>query len=708
MLAKAGRNCWRVERADRFLSIQDASDYFRLVRRALLAARKTVFILGWDILASVDLEPGETSGGAPTRLGPLLEFIGRRNPRLRCDILIWDYGSLYTLERDPFSRWKLGWRTPKNVRFGFDDRHPVGGSHHQKIVVVDDQLAFCGGIDLTGHRWDTSAHRLEEPHRKSFGSLYGPYHEMQAMLSGPAAASLGALARERWRAIGDTDVPAPSESREDLWPADVTPDFTNASVAIARTMPGSEAQPATRECEALFEDSIAAAKNLIYIESQYVTNRPLAEAVAARLSSPAPPEVIIVAPRKCEGWLERNTMGARRGEVFRLLIAADTHKKLRILCPMASRASDVPTFVHSKLTVIDDTLFRIGSANFSRRSMGMDTECDVAVDATDDGDARQRVTGVFHRLLGEHLGLRAEDVTRGIEAAGSIAAFIDSRADADRTLTRIALDAEDAGLPAVVQEVADPDEPVQFGPPVAELLPRADAGSGASALRSWILPSIMLVAAAATVFIDRHDAAELRGVLDIARHGTFWEIAAIAVFAIASILLAPVELMAIAAGVLFGTRDGVLVALTGSLAAAAAGYAAGRTIGAVHLGRRISRRAYRSVRQLGARGVAGVIVLRLTSVAGARAIDLLCGAGRVPLLSFAAGSIVGLAPSMIALAALGGLLRRALLHASIQSGMAVIGAAALIVLAGAVLRTVLLARQFASSLRTHRAGAEFG
>jgi uncharacterized membrane protein YdjX (TVP38/TMEM64 family) len=114
------------------------------------------------------------------------------------------------------------------------------------------------------------------------------------------------------------------------------------------------------------------------------------------------------------------------------------------------------------------------------------------------------------------------------------------------------------------------------------------------------------------------------------------------------------------------------------------------------------------VRQLGARGVAGVIVLRLTSVAGARAIDLLCGAGRVPLLSFAAGSIVGLAPSMIALAALGGLLRRALLHASIQSGMAVIGAAALIVLAGAVLRTVLLARQFASSLRTHRAGAEFG
>src|SRR6185503_7061685 len=127
----------------------------------LLAARKTVFILGWDIFAGVDLLPAGPNEGqalrissAPTKLDELLSFVARRRRQLRCYILIWDYAALYTLERDPWSRWKLGWRTHRHVRFGFDDRHPVGGSHHQKIVVVDDQLAFCGGIDLTSHRWD--------------------------------------------------------------------------------------------------------------------------------------------------------------------------------------------------------------------------------------------------------------------------------------------------------------------------------------------------------------------------------------------------------------------------------------------------------------------------------------------------------------------------------------------------------------------------
>jgi len=157
-IVQAGKNCWRIDRAHQFYCIQDAADYFKLVREALLSARETVFILGWDIFAEVDLLPagptGETGpkgkagpeGPAlptePTRLDELLSFVARRRPHLRCYLLIWDYAALYTLERDPWSRWKLGWRTHRHVRFGFDDRHPVGGSHHQKIVVVDDQLAL--------------------------------------------------------------------------------------------------------------------------------------------------------------------------------------------------------------------------------------------------------------------------------------------------------------------------------------------------------------------------------------------------------------------------------------------------------------------------------------------------------------------------------------------------------------------------------------
>lgn len=199
---------------------------------------------------------------------------------------------------------------PPGIRFGFDDHHPVGGCHHQKVVVVDDHLAFCGSIDLTGHRWNTSAHRPEEPARKTvIGVEYGPDHEVQAMAMGPVARSLGVLARDRWRALGADRMPPLGGSNDDRWPADITPDLTDVDVAIARTMPSSDSRPAIRECEALFLDSIALATHTIYIESQYFTSDTLAAALAARLREPNGPEVIVVAPKECQGWLEQTTMG---------------------------------------------------------------------------------------------------------------------------------------------------------------------------------------------------------------------------------------------------------------------------------------------------------------------------------------------------------------------------------------------------------------
>src|SRR5262245_55403002 len=98
-----GRNCWRADRAERFYCIQDAADYFRLVRDALLKAQHSVFILGWDTTASVELLPGRRRGSAPSRLDKVLRHVARRRKGLQCYILIWDYGSIYSFERDPFS-----------------------------------------------------------------------------------------------------------------------------------------------------------------------------------------------------------------------------------------------------------------------------------------------------------------------------------------------------------------------------------------------------------------------------------------------------------------------------------------------------------------------------------------------------------------------------------------------------------------------------
>jgi len=704
-IAQPGRNCWRVERAHRFQCVQDAAEYFRLIHQALLSARRTVFILGWDITAHTDLLPGAGTLDVPTRFDKLVVQVVRRRPELRCYILTWDYGALYTLERDPLTRWRLGWRMPRRVRFGFDDHHPVGGCHHQKVVVVDDQLAFCGGIDLTSHRWDTSAHRVEEPARMTpLGKAYGPYHEVQAMVSGPVAASLGELARDRWKVLGADRLPPLGPSSDDLWPADVTPDLRDVDVGIARTMPGSDDQPAVRECEALFVDSIALARRTIYIESQYFTNHKIGRALASRLSEPNGPEVVIVAPKECEGWLERHTMGAFRDSVFKELVAADTHKRLRLVYPAASRSGDVPTFVHSKVMVVDDVLVRIGSANCSHRSMGVDTECDLAVDACGDRDAREGIRRIRDRLLAEHLGLPADDVTRGIERAGSAVALIDERAGADRTLVPIHPVTESGDAPpAAIQAAADPDEPIGVSAEVDSLVPTADASGGRDPLRIWILPVMAIVVAAGVAWTPL-----FRDVV-AGTSGRPWPAAlGVVVFLIAGLLLVPLELLAIAAGVLLGTSRGSLVALVGSIAAAVMGYVAGRWIGRARIAHWTSRRSYRSLRQLGGRGAIGVAVLRLSGIASAGSIHLLCGAGRVPLGHFMAGTLVALVPTVAALSALGGQFRQAVLSPSIWNTLVAVGGALLIVAVAAALRTALLIRQFASSVSSHRDRAEFG
>lgn len=725
-IVQPGANCWRVERASHFYCIQDAAEYFRLVRQALLSARRTVFILGWDITAHTDLLPGQEPPNAPTRLDKLLAHVGRRRPELRCYILTWDYGALYTLERDPFTRWRLGWRMPRNVRFGFDDRHPVGGCHHQKIVVVDDRLAFCGGIDLTGHRWDTSAHRVEEPARKNpIGVAYGPYHEVQAMVRGATAAALGVLARDRWRALGTDRMPqldppsrsalpparfalrrtgrrARSESSsEDLWPSGVTPDLTDVDVAIARTVPESDLGPAIRECEALFVDSIALAKRTIYIESQYFTNDRLARALAARLREPHGPEVIVIAPKECRGWLEKTTMGVFREGAFREMIAADRYKRLRLVYPTAARSRDVPTFVHSKVMIVDDVLARIGSANLSRRSMGLDTECDLAVDAARDARARAGIRRIRDRLLAEHLGIPANEVAGEIERTESLCALIDARERAEHTLVRIDVSTEAAPTSAVLRTAADPDEPIAFRSSADPLVAAFDATSARSPLRIWILPAVVLVAAAAVAWRLPFGLASIP-----ATTASLW--IATGVFVLAGMVLVPLEVLAIAGGVSFGALRGGVVAVIGSLAAAVIGYVAGRAIGAEGLTNWISRRSYRSVRQLSARGVGGVVALRLANVASGGAVHLLCGAGRMPFAVYMTGTVIGLAPAVVALSWLGGMLRNTLLHPTLANGAATIAAAALLIAFTTGLRAFVLIRQFASALSGHRERAEFG
>jgi phospholipase D1/2 len=177
---------------------------------------------------------------------------------------------LYAFDRELLPSFKFSWGKHERLHFLLDDQHPGGASHHQKIVVVDDCLAFCGGIDLTHGRWDTPEHHIENPLRTDSGLKYSPFHDVQLMVSGDAAAALGAISRRRWQRAGGQEPAQPQNTaKRSLWPPHVAADFIHTTLAISRTQAAYAGQEQIEEVRQLWIDAIAAAETSIYIENQF-------------------------------------------------------------------------------------------------------------------------------------------------------------------------------------------------------------------------------------------------------------------------------------------------------------------------------------------------------------------------------------------------------------------------------------------------------
>ena len=121
-----GRNCWRIERAERVAFLVDGEEYFTAVRSALAKARHSIFILGWDIDSRMRLVPDGANDGLPELLGDFLNEVVARRPELHGYVLSWDFAMLYAMEREWLPIYKLGWRTHRRLTFRLDDKHPIG------------------------------------------------------------------------------------------------------------------------------------------------------------------------------------------------------------------------------------------------------------------------------------------------------------------------------------------------------------------------------------------------------------------------------------------------------------------------------------------------------------------------------------------------------------------------------------------------------
>jgi phosphatidylserine/phosphatidylglycerophosphate/cardiolipin synthase-like enzyme len=424
-ILRPGDTCWRIAHADRAAFLLDTEAYFTAVFEAMRKARHSILLLGWGFDPRTRLFPDGYDGpDDPDEVGRILVELACARPELDVRLLIWKSALPISASQEFFPHKARKWFENTPVKFRLDDSVPFGACHHQKVLVVDDALAFCGGGDIGVDRWDTPGH-LEGDRRRIMPDqeCHDPRHEVMMMVDGEAARALGDLARERWRHAIDEVVAPPSPATEDPWPSHIPAHLKDVQVGIARTEPDWREDPGVEEIHRLTLASIHEAKDIIYLENQYFTSPIIAEALAARLGEPDGPEIVLVSTGHSPSWFDRLTMDRARSNMLWRLQACDIFGRFRAYFPTTPAGTTI--IVHSKTSIFDDRLARVGSANLNNRSAGFDTECELAVEAEDEV-GRLNIAAFRDRLVGHFMGHTGDSVAKARAEYGGLIGAIEA------------------------------------------------------------------------------------------------------------------------------------------------------------------------------------------------------------------------------------------------------------------------------------------
>jgi phospholipase D1/2 len=705
-LFRPGQNCCTVAHADRVAPVVDAAAYFDAFMRAAERAERSIVILAWDFDSRTGIAFGEDN--APrTNLGDFLNDLARRRRQLRIYVLDWDYPMIFGTEREFAPLYGLSWKRHRRVHFRFDDTHPLAGSHHQKIVVIDDKVAFVGGLDLTSRRWDSPDHRPDDPRRVAAGKPYPPFHDLMIAVDGDAARALAEIARQRWRAATGEKLPA-VRTAGDPWPPSLEPDITAVDVGIACTAPAGNGGNGVRTVEQLYVDMIARAERYIYLENQYFTSQTVGRALAARLAEPQGPEIVLVTRLLSHGWLEEMTMHVLRTKLIKELRAADHGGRFHVYYAHVNGLAEGTCIdVHSKMMAVDDEWLRIGSANLSNRSMGLDTECDVVVEAAGKPAARQAIRGFRDRLLAEHLGVPAETVAREVERAGSMTGAIAALASGPRTLKPLEELPEWSDTVMSAAALADPERPVALDTLVDQFAPGTEVRRTVPFWKSILaLAAVLVTLTLAWRYTPLSELVTPDAVIEWthAFAGTWWApLLILAAYTPASVIMFPRPLITLAAVVAFGPWLGFAYAMGGILLAALAGYYAGQLFDRDTVRRIAGRKLNRLTRALRERGLLAITAVRLVPLAPFVVESIVAGAIRIRVRHLVVGTFLGMLPGVLTATVFGDQLEAALHDPSQINYWLVGGVVALLAVA-----TFLVRRWFVrmeSTSRTGRAAA---
>ena len=668
-LLRPGYNCWAVARAERVAFLVDAADYFKAFYEAALRAKRSITILAWDFNSQTQLHFDPVApNGPPALLGEFLNWLVQRRHSLHVHVLNWDYPMVFGTDREFPPLYGFGWTPARRVHLRYDDTHPVAGCQHQKIVVIDDTVAFIGGIDFTVRRWDTPEHAAEDPRRVAHGKPYPPFHDLMVALDGEAARQLASLTRERWlAATGQKMKPVTFRgiSDNDPWPAGFPPDLQGVEVGIARTAPPRAEQPAVREVEKLYLDMIAAARNTLYIENQYFTAPRIAAALEKRLAEPDGPEIVVVLRLLSHGWLEEHTMHVLRTRLIERLRKADRHGRFHVYYPhVPGLPEGCCVDVHSKMMVVDDRVLRIGSSNLCNRSLGLDTEADIAIEARGRPQVANAIRRFRDRMLAEHLGVPLEKVRVEIERTGSLHGAIKVLAHDGRSMRE--LDGLPAWSDAVVNvaAVADPDEPIALD---ELLLDRHHEGEPEPEKPAWVKLALVALLVLGLTALWRWSPLAHTVSADIVigwakDFGSRWwaPLLVMASYTPACMVMFPRPLITLAAVIAFGPWMGFVYALTGIVASSIVTYYIGRRMRRDTVRRIAGPKLDRMIEVLKKYGLLAMTLLRLVPLAPFVVESIVAGAIHMRLWHVALGTAIGLLPGTLATTIFGDAIETAL------------------------------------------------
>jgi phosphatidylserine/phosphatidylglycerophosphate/cardiolipin synthase-like enzyme len=362
----------------------DGSEALPRLAEELARAESHVHIAGWYVTPGFEL----TRDGEGVELRALL---ARLAERLAVRMLLWA-GSplpLFHPDRGDVRRARETLASGTKIQLAADAKERPMHCHHEKIVVIDDRVAFVGGIDLTtyaGDRYDTPAHEA----RGSVG-----WHDALTVLRGPIVADVAEHFRERWQAV----------TAEPLPPANAPGRAGDVEAQLVRTVPERVYDSIPRGDFRILEAytrALRSARELIYLENQFLWSSEIAEILQEKLAHPPTDHfrmVLLLPARPNDGGDDT------RGQLADLVDCDGGAGRLLACSLYALGARPQQVYVHAKIGIVDDRWLTLGSANLNEHSLFNDTEVNVVT--CDPGLARETRL----RLWSEHLQRPADEIS---------------------------------------------------------------------------------------------------------------------------------------------------------------------------------------------------------------------------------------------------------------------------------------------------------